>query len=209
MTAWPIPRLPATIKTEKLEIKDKKWLTPLFFDTLTAKVTYKDKIEIHDSLLMSSTSEIKLTGIINTHQTPPEIKTILKIKNHENLITALQENKALTENAALWTNAGLNALKKENYTEIPLRTVQNSLYGGPLKIRVSFLLSKRRRSVKRFILNFNKHSKKPRSVCNFFRWRPMPLRAQIHDLTANRARMRKHIIQICSIPTSYSLLHCC
>lgn len=134
---WPIPGLPVNITTDAITVRSFKWKNPLVIDRATATVTYKnDTLTIHDSEFNQGNFTGNILGEIDLKQEPvPRFDLSVRMKNHNDLLLYLAQNKIIEDRIAMFMGAGFAALaNQEGLVEVPIRQRDQTLYAGPLPV---------------------------------------------------------------------------
>lgn len=134
--SWPVPYFPITIGGKIITVQMQKWGEPLSFETLdgTIKYTYS-KIKIENAFLKNGQFEASVSGEVATSRSSSSaFDLIIQMKNHEVFLQELTSKKIVKRQPALLAAMALQALKKGDIVTVHLKTYEDGLYLGPLKI---------------------------------------------------------------------------
>lgn len=133
--AWPLPLIPADIRTGEISLHYFRWKAPLVFNSLDGRVSFDHTmLYILESTLRKDNFSANLTGELEIQpQDAPQIDLLLSLARPLPLVQALSQSGALKPEMALALGAGLSAFADENgVTRIPVYQKDLKLFVGPM-----------------------------------------------------------------------------
>ncbi len=132
----PMLAMPIDIKTGNITVFMPHWREKLSFNNLDALITYKnDTLNITHAILTSDKTQGNISGnIFFNQQSYPKLDLDFDIKNYAPLLKKLMKNKIVKEKPAMFASMALNAMQKNGVVRTTIKSSNNKIYLGPLKI---------------------------------------------------------------------------
>ncbi|MCL4677499.1 MAG: 1-acyl-sn-glycerol-3-phosphate acyltransferase [Alphaproteobacteria bacterium] len=134
--AWPLPRMPIAAEIKQLEVKQRYWLAPLNFESVSA--TVRPRGQSYD-LIASEALSGDFVARANGHailesEDAPQIVLTLEVENEQPFIQKLVENQIVRPQPAMIAGSTLAAMKRDGVAKLTLTSRGQAVYLGPIKI---------------------------------------------------------------------------
>lgn len=134
--AWPLPRMPIAANIEKLEVKQRFWLAPLNFESVSATIRPRGQsYDLIASEALSGDFVMRGAGLVDLEKDDaPQIVLALELENEQPFIQKLVENQIVRPQPAMIAGSTLAAMKRDGVTRLTLTSRGQAVYLGPIKI---------------------------------------------------------------------------
>jgi len=135
---WPLPYVPANIKTDGIRLYATKWGEPITFDSadITLHFELDNRIVLQRSTLKSGEFTGRISGFVDTAQKPlPRIDILLEMFGYSDFIASLVDKQILDDRMAMFLGAGFSSLAQEDGgVRVPIHQKNRKIYAGPIPI---------------------------------------------------------------------------
>lgn len=134
--AWPLPRMPITAKITQLQVKQRYWLGPLDFESVSATVRPRGRsYDLIASEALSGDFVLRASGLVDlVKDDDPQIVLALELENEQPFIQKLAELEIVRPQPAMIAGSTLAAMKRGGVTKLNLTSRGQAVYLGPIKI---------------------------------------------------------------------------
>lgn len=133
--SWPTTAMPIDIRMQNIGIKHNKWPNNIVFQELNATITdTSEQVVIHHGEVLSGDATLKTKGTILLGQDYPEFDLDVEIYNSTTFLKKLAADDIIKQKVLVFIGFGLKALEKDGVVKTKIKSQDNKVYLGPIKI---------------------------------------------------------------------------
>ena len=127
--------MPIDIRMQNIGIKHNKWPNNIVFQELNATITdTSEQVVIHHGEVLSGDATLKTKGTILLGQDYPEFDLDVEIYNSTTFLKKLAADDIIKQKVLVFIGFGLKALEKDGVVKTKIKSQDNKVYLGPIKI---------------------------------------------------------------------------